>query len=72
MSQPSAHGVHLQPDTKEKSGSSTQETPHVLEEVPKKPTAHMLQCSQFAHPCFLHDLITFNDVGKQWVEPWKQ
>ena len=27
-------------------------------------TAHMLQCSQPAHPCSLDDLITFNDVGK--------
>ena len=34
--------------------------------------AHMLQCSQLAHPCSLDDLITLNDVGKQCVELWKK
>ena len=28
-------------------------------------TGHM---SQLAHPCYLDDFITFNDVGKQCVE----
>ena len=35
-------------------------------------TAHMLQCSQLAHPCSLVDLIMFNDVGKQCTELWKR
>ena len=35
-------------------------------------TAHMLQCSQLAHPCSLDDLIMFNDVGKQCTELWKR
>ena len=35
-------------------------------------TAHMLQCSQLAHPCSLGDLIMFNDVGKQCTELWKR
>ena len=34
--------------------------------------AHMLQCSQLAHPCSLDDLIMFNDVGKQCAELWKR
>ena len=33
-------------------------------------TAHMLQCSQLAQPCSLHDLIMFNSVRKQCVELW--
>ena len=35
-------------------------------------TAHMLQCSQLAHPCSLDDLIMSNDVGKQCTELWKR
>ena len=34
-------------------------------------TAHMIQCSQLAHPSTLDDLIMFNDVGKQCTELWK-
>ena len=35
-------------------------------------TAHMLQCSQLAHPCSLDDLIMFNDIGKQCTELLKR
>ena len=34
---------------------------HLLEEDQKN-TAHMLQCSELAHPCSLDDLLTFNDM----------
>ena len=35
-------------------------------------TAHMLQCSQLAHPFSLDDIIMFNDVEKQCAELWKK
>ena len=35
-------------------------------------TAHILQYSEFAHPCSLDDLIMFNDVGKQCAELWEK
>ena len=38
----------------------------------EKNAAHMLQYSQLAHPCYLDDLIMFNDVGKQCAELWKR
>ena len=71
MSHPSAHRVYLQQITKEKVGSSTQETPCACGKA-EETTAHMLQYSQLAHPCSLDDLIMFNDVGKQCTELWKR
>ena len=38
----------------------------------EEPAAHMLQCSQLAHPCSLDDLIMFNYVGKQCAELWER
>ena len=57
---------------KERSGSSTQGTPHVFAGEQKKTAAHMLKRSQLAQHCSMDDLITFNDVGKQCLELWKK
>ena len=35
-------------------------------------TTHMLQYTQLAHPYSLDNLITFNDIGKQYIKLWKK
>ena len=35
-------------------------------------TSHMLQCTLFAHPCTLDDLIEFNDTAQACIERWKK
>ena len=71
LSQPSAHRIYLQQSTKKKWKLYTGDTTCACGKA-EETAAHMLQCSQLAHPCSLGDLIMFNDVGKQCAELWKR
>ena len=62
MSQPYAHRVYLQQSTKEKVEIHTGHTTCDCGKA-EETTAHMLQCSQLAHPCSLDYLIVVNGVG---------
>ena len=65
MPRPSAHRVYLQQSTKEKWKFYTGYTTCAYGSA-EETTAHMLQCSQLAHPCS----FIFNDAGKQCAELW--
>ena len=68
MPQPSAHGVHLQQDTKKEVKVLHRRHHMCLWKRRRNHGTHVTELPTLTNPYSLDDLITFNDVGKQYVE----
>ena len=68
--QPSAHGIHVQQDTK-KEVEVLHMRHHVCMWKIRRNHGTHVQCSKLTHPCPLYDIITLTDLWKQFVELWK-